>query len=95
MADDTRPTGDCQAQPCAHGWAEGCEYHLPDDYREWCSPCRLRVVLRDVRLDEWVQEHRPEWCYRIDHLAGSERDAEQMAEWAAEATRGTDAGWDR
>lgn len=26
------------------------------------------VVLHDVRLDEWVQEHRPEWCYRIDHL---------------------------
>lgn len=58
---------------CAFGWPEGCEYHLPDEYAGWCSPCRLRVVLRDVRLDEWVQEHRPEWCYRIDHLVGPER----------------------
>ena len=27
---------------CAYGWSEGCKYHLPDEWIEWCVPCLQR-----------------------------------------------------
>lgn len=46
-------------------------------------------LLSEIRLDGWVQDHRPEWCYRIDHLPSrqmttySRADGEHIGEgWA-------------
>lgn len=53
---------------CFYGWPEGCEFHMPDEAVKWCPVCLLLSLLREVRLDEWVQEQRPEWCWRVDRV---------------------------
>ena len=31
-----------ELRACAFGWPEGCKYHLPDEWIEWCVPCLQR-----------------------------------------------------